>query len=234
MTAAPRVAALPRVAAGIVHCFRDPLAITRLVRAEAIAARAPLARGLLVDVGAGRQPYAALFASRVRRIIAVEFPGGSPRAAIDVIADAHALPVRAGVADTVLCVEVLEYLVDPRSALRELARILAPRGVLLLTAPQIRGASDEPNDYWRFGRAGLALLAAEAGLTDVRVDPCGGLFAACGQRASSALWTSLARQLPRAVVRALCGAVQAPAWLVDQAGAARDETLHWMLTARKP
>jgi SAM-dependent methyltransferase len=223
--------ALPRA---LWRCFQDPLAITRLVRAEALTARAGLAGGLLVDVGAGRQPYATLFRSRVRRIVAIEFPGPSPREAVDVMADAHTLPLRTGVADTVLCVEVLEYLVDPRRAVAELARILAPGGALLLTAPQMRGASHETNDYWRFGRAGLALLARDAGLANVCVEPCGGFFAAYGQRASSALYASLGTRWPRRVVTALCGSVQAPSFVADQLGFGRDETLHWILTARKP
>jgi SAM-dependent methyltransferase len=231
MTNGTAKVALPRA---VWRCFHDPLAITRLVRAEAIAERVGLARGLLVDVGAGRQPYAAMFRPYVRRIVAVEFPGPSPRADVDVMADAHALPLRRGAADTVLCVEVLEYLADPRRAVAELARVLAPGGTLLLTAPQIRGASDEANDYWRFGRAGLALLAAEAGLTGVRVEPCGGFFAAYGQRASSALWTSLGARWPRRLVTTLCGSVQAPSLIADQLGLGRDETLHWILTARKP
>lgn len=223
--------ALPRA---VWRCFRDPLAITRLVRAEAIAARAPLAHGLLVDVGAGRQPYASMFAPHVRRIVAVDFPGRSPRGSVDVTADAHALPLRNGVADTVLSVEVLEYLTDPRRAVAEMSRILAPGGVLLLTAPQIRGLSDETNDYWRFGRPGLAMLARDAGLADVRVEPCGGFFAAYGQRASSALVASLEPRWPRGLVTTLCGAVQAPSLLVDQLGLGRGETLHWILTATKP
>src|SRR5262249_54572583 len=157
--------------------------------------------------------------------------GRSPRETVDVTADAHALPIRGGVADTVLCVEVLEYLADPRRAVAEMARILAPGGVLLLTAPQLRGLSDEANDYWRFGRPGLAMLARDAGLAEIRVEPCGGFFAAYGQRASSALVASLESRWPRGLVTTLCGAVQAPSLLADQLGLGRGETLHWMLTA---
>jgi hypothetical protein len=36
------------------------------------------------------------------------------------------------------------------------------------------------------------------------------------------------------VVTALCGSVQAPSFVADQLGFGRDETLHWILTARKP
>lgn len=221
---------------GALRCLRDPLAISRLVRWRAIAVHATLARGRMVDVGAGTQPYADLFRNQVTRIVAVEFPGTSPQAEVTIWGDAQALPLRAGCADVVLCVEVLEYLRDPRRTMQELARILRCGGHLLLTAPQIRGASNEPNDYWRFGHPGLRLLAHEAGFADVVITPCGGLCAAYGQRMSSWLYTVLAEQrgFPRPLTRALCGAVQVPLWLMDQLGIGQGETLHWMLTARKP
>ena len=224
------------IVAGTLRCFWDPLAISGLVRWRAIAAHAGLARGWMVDVGAGVQPYADLFRSAVERIVAVEFPGPSPRAQVDVWGDAQRLPLRSGCADTVLCVEVLEYLPHPLQALQEFARILRSGGHLLLTAPQIRGASNEPNDYWRFGHPGLRLLARESGLETVGIMPCGGLCATCGQRLSSWLYGALAerRGLPGRVVRLLCGSVQVVCWLADQVGVGQGETLHWLLVAQKP
>ncbi len=224
------------ILAGAVRCFWDPLAISRLVRRRAIAAQAGLAHGCMIDVGAGVQPYADLFRERVERIIAVEFPGPAPRARVDLFGDAQALPLRSGCADTVLCVEVLEYVPEPPRALREFARILRRGGRLLLTAPQIRGASNEPRDYWRFGHPGLRLLAREAGLDEIVINPCGGVFATAGQRLSSWLYATLAEAwgLPPRMIRLLCGAIQAPMWLADQAGIGSGETLHWLVTARKP
>ena len=224
------------VVRGAWRCLSDPLAISRLVRWRALAETAPLARGLMVDVGAGRQPYAALFAPHVDRIVALEFPGSSPRDRVDVVGDAQALPFRTASADTVLCVEVLEYVPDPRGAVSEFARILRPGGRLLLTAPQLRGSSSEPNDYWRFGHPGLRLLAGDAGLEEISVMPCGGIFAAYGQRTSSWLHASLAEALGtrRALARAVSGLVSVPAWLADQTGLGAGEALHWLLTARKP
>ena len=224
------------VAAGAWRCLWDPLAITRLVRWRAVAAQADLARGLLLDVGAGTQPYAELFQGRVRRIVAVEFPGPSPRAGVTLWGDAQALPLRNECADTVLCIEVLEYVPDPGRAVQELTRTLRRDGHLILTAPQLRGASTEPNDFWRFGHPGLRRLAQEAGLEEIAIAPCGGLFAAYGQRLSSWLYGALTAggRLPHGVARALCGVIQAPCWLMDQAGMGPGETLHWLLTARKP
>jgi SAM-dependent methyltransferase len=235
VTVVGTAASAPSVLRGAWRCLHDPLAVSRLVRWRALAEHAPLARGLLLDVGAGQQPYAALFAPYVDRIVALEFPGPSLRDGVDVIGDAQTLPIRTGRVDTVLCVEVLEYLPDPRRAIAELARVLRPGGRLLLTAPQLRGESTEPDDYWRFGHPGLRLLARDAGLDEVRITPCGGVFAAYGQRVASWLHAAVTAGGGRhALARAVAGIVLVPSWIADHAGLGRGETLHWMLTARKP
>jgi ubiquinone/menaquinone biosynthesis C-methylase UbiE len=48
---------------------------------------------------------------------------------------AETLPFRSGSFDKVLCAEVLEHISEDRQALRELARILKPGGVLVITVP---------------------------------------------------------------------------------------------------
>jgi SAM-dependent methyltransferase len=49
------------------------------------------------------------------------------------VASAEALPYADGRFDAALCIEVVRYLDDPRPALRELARVLRPGGVALVT-----------------------------------------------------------------------------------------------------
>jgi SAM-dependent methyltransferase len=191
---------------------------------------------LIVDIGAGQQTYRSRFEIVADRIIAVEYPDPSPKKDVDVWGDIQHLPIRDGVADTVLCFNVLEIVNEPASAMKEMERILKPGGKLLLVAAQIRGASNESNDYWRFGRPGIRLLAEKVGLEELELKPCGGLFAALGQRASTALHQALVknRRWPHRVVALLCGFVQAPCWLLDQLGFAKDDTLHWSLVAQKP
>jgi SAM-dependent methyltransferase len=53
----------------------------------------------------------------------------------DIRSDITAIPEPDGAFGAVLCVSVLEHVPDPVAALAELARVLAPGGTLLLTAP---------------------------------------------------------------------------------------------------
>jgi SAM-dependent methyltransferase len=69
--------------------------------------------------------------------------------------------------DAILCLEVLEHVKDPFSAVRELKRVLRPNGYLLLTVPFLtqyhgkRGTShghDSYPDYWRFTHQAIQYL----------------------------------------------------------------------------
>jgi len=51
------------------------------------------------------------------------------------------LPYQDGVFDAASCLDVIEHVLDPRNLLRELARVLRPGGVLVLTTPNTRA-------YW--------------------------------------------------------------------------------------
>jgi SAM-dependent methyltransferase len=52
-----------------------------------------------------------------------------------VLADASALPFRAGVFDTVLCLETIEHVPDPRGVASEVTRVAASGAVILVTTP---------------------------------------------------------------------------------------------------
>jgi len=70
-------------------------------------------------------------------------------------ADVEALPLPPDRFDLVLCIEVLRYLRDPAGCLRELARVLKPGGVCLVTATPLLNL----NGYWLVNRmaSGLGL-----------------------------------------------------------------------------
>jgi SAM-dependent methyltransferase len=235
----PAGAAVPRppgVLSGLARCSWDPLAITRLAQRRAVVSVAGDVGGLVVDVGAGRQPHRDVLEARARRLVAVDIPGDSPTAEIDVWGDATALPLVSGCADTVTCLSAIWYVAEPRAAIAELARVLRPQGRLVLLAHQIRGESPEANDYWRFSRQGLELLAREAGFESVRVVATNGVFATTGQRFSGWMYEALSvrRRVPRWITRKLCALVLMPCWLLDQLDWGRQETLHWLLTAQRP
>jgi SAM-dependent methyltransferase len=85
--------------------------------------------------------------------------------------------------DAVLCIEVLEHVMDPVAASRELYRVLRTNGRLLLTVPfltQYHGKRAEvytPShisypDYWRFTHQGLELLLRD--FRSIEILPLGG------------------------------------------------------------
>jgi SAM-dependent methyltransferase len=69
--------------------------------------------------------------------------------------------------DLVVCLDVIEHLQDDRAALRELRRVLAPGGALLVTVPAYQwlwSGHDEVNHHHRrYSRATLRRAAREAG-----------------------------------------------------------------------
>ena len=54
---------------------------------------------------------------------------------VDIVSDIGEIPVEGASFDAVMCIEVLEHVPNPVTALGELSRILRPGGTLVLTAP---------------------------------------------------------------------------------------------------
>jgi 2-polyprenyl-3-methyl-5-hydroxy-6-metoxy-1,4-benzoquinol methylase len=61
--------------------------------------------------------------------------GSWDQSQLDIVSDITGIPEPDASFDAVMCVEVLEHLPDPLCALRELARLLKPGGILIVTAP---------------------------------------------------------------------------------------------------
>lgn len=76
--------------------------------------------------------------------------------------DLQRLPFPQAAFDSILCLEVIEYLDDPYQGFQELNRALHPGGILVLAAPFFHRADSE-HDYWRFTEPGLRALMAQAG-----------------------------------------------------------------------
>ena len=74
---------------------------------------------------------------------------GKPAPAGWPAADIAALPFADAAFDTVVCCETIEHVSDPRRAVRELARVLAPGGRLFLTTPSYLNATGLYRGYLR-------------------------------------------------------------------------------------
>jgi SAM-dependent methyltransferase len=137
-----------------------------------IHSAAPSGRvGRLVDVGSGDSPY--------RDVIPHDSYVGVDRRPIGadallVTADAAGLPLRDGVADAVLCTEVIEHVPDEHELAGELARIAAPGAALVLSAPFVHGLHEQPYDYRRLTSIGLIATLERAGWQVCTVSAIGG------------------------------------------------------------
>jgi 2-polyprenyl-3-methyl-5-hydroxy-6-metoxy-1,4-benzoquinol methylase len=157
--------------------------------AAAAALTACGAAGPLVDVGCGRGAIWRVIRDRFAAYVgvdAVEYEGFTRDARL-VRADLERpLPLADGVAGTVISLETIEHLENPRAFVRELARIAAPGGRILVTTPnqlsalslvtlvarQRFGAFQDvhyPAHRTALLEVDLRRIAAEAGLCDVAV-----------------------------------------------------------------
>jgi ubiquinone/menaquinone biosynthesis C-methylase UbiE len=144
----------------------------------------PVTAPLVLDVatGTGRLPLALLerplFQGRVigldlsRRMLTVAAEKLAPhRNRVTLMhGPAEALPFPDNTFDLVTCLEALEFMMHPREVLRELARVLRPGGLLVLTNRQGRDAKMMPGKT--FSHAELErFLHEEIGLSHVYIQP---------------------------------------------------------------
>lgn len=134
------------------------------------AARAALPRArTIVNAGAGEGLYAATIAGRFRDSALLEFdlqpPPSCRRAAAHhrLQASLTAIPLATGVADLVICTEVLEHIVDDRTAVAELRRVLRNGGFLLVSVPTPPAPDDPAHVREGYTAAELDALLRRAG-----------------------------------------------------------------------
>jgi SAM-dependent methyltransferase len=171
----------------------------------------------VLDVGAGSCPYRELFAGceyKTQDFSALP-PGqlgGLGYGQIDYVGDASNIPVPDASFDVILCTEVLEHVPDPADVVREFARILKPRGRLLLTAPLGSGIHQEPYHYYGgFTPYWYERFLGEAGFGKLEIEPNEGSFRSFGQEAQRFVIASRPFGSGRPWVTEI---LWAPAWLL--------------------
>lgn len=165
------------------------------------------ARGDVLDVGAGAQPY--------RRLL----PPGTRYQALDIdealerfgyampdttYFDGGAWPFTDASVDLVLATETLEHVPTPKAFLAEARRVLRADGRIVLTVPFSARWHYVPYDYWRFTPSSLLALLHEAGFRDVVVHARGDeLTVACAKLMALVLAPLLPHERPSRAARAV-------------------------------
>lgn len=148
---------------GLLGVLANPFFLARRALWMAVGKLAAHARGRLLDVGCGSQPYRALF--QVEQYIGLEVESAAARARglADAYYDGDRFPFDDGHFDTVLCNQVLEHVFNPDQFVGEIWRVLAPGGRLLLTVPFVWDEHEQPFDYARYSSFGLRALLERRG-----------------------------------------------------------------------
>lgn len=170
------------------------------------------ARGVTLDLGAGRLGWRPLLSRRATRYVSADCAPTHP--SLDLQFDIQqCFPLEDCSVQTLFCCSVLEHVGQPWSVLVECRRILVPGGHLLLFVPFLYYLHGAPEDYYRFSPFGVRRLAEAAGFEVTICRPAGGLAHSL-LHAVSMLTTSLvfSRAWPKpatAIARALTAAAAA-------------------------
>lgn len=115
---------------------------------------------IILDVGAGNGAIELAFSGDPDAyVVSVDALWNATAAALGVrrvVADASTLPFRDEAFDTVLCLETIEHVPDPRAVACEVARVAAHGAVVLVTTPAKWRYAFRPDPH--FGIRGLTLF----------------------------------------------------------------------------
>lgn len=197
-------------------------------------------KGVVYDFGCGDRPYEHDILNYADRYIGIDWSKNNNYIKADIVSDLNeVLPIEDGVADNIVCFQVLEHLSEPQIMLNEAFRILRPRGRIFLSVPFQWWVHEAPWDYFRFTQYGLEYLFKKAGFVDIEVE------------AVSGFWSMWFLKLNYQTARLVCGprplrwlirGMLIPFWwlnqtiapVVDRVWRAEGETAGYFVTARKP
>jgi len=128
--------------------------------------------GAVLDLGCGTSPFRPLFPHASAFLRVDRYP-------VDpsvIVADATRLPFEDGCLSAILLSQVIGDVDDLAALFRELARLLAPGGKILIYETMTYPQHDLPRDYWRVLPGGLNWLGGQVGLKSVEIEYLGGYF----------------------------------------------------------
>ena len=132
--------------------------------------------GHLLDLGCGTAPLYGIYRPLVRDITCVDW-AGSPhdKSFADLEVDLNgpnSLPDASF--DTILTTSVVEHIAAPEVFWDEIARVLRPGGVLILSTPFMYPLHEEPHDYHRYTEHQLRAQCESRCLTVLKLETFGG------------------------------------------------------------
>jgi len=147
--------------------------ICDLVAAEYDRHLSQHATGRLLDLGCGKAPLFGAYQPFVTEVICVDWAAGDY---IDVECDlSQPLLFEDGRFDTIILSDVLEHIAEPAALWREMTRVLAPGGKVIMNVPFYYSIHAHPHDYYRYTNFALERFVQTNGLKLLYLVPVGGV-----------------------------------------------------------
>ena len=192
------------------------------------------ASGVLVDIGCGEKPYAAMVRPLVKQHIGVDhIETLHAMHNVDVIGTAYDTTLSNDSADTVLCTAVLEHLERPSEAICEMYRILKPGGHVILSAPLFWHIHEAPRDFYRFTKYGLQYIFETNGFNILELNPLSGFIVTFSQELTYFL-NKFHRRPLRWLVKGVQFTIQWIAYQLNRWDRSESFTWLYLVIARKP
>ena len=137
---------------------------------------------LLLDVGAGHQPYKkyfkhAKYESCDNEQVIKEMQYDTLETRHDFYCDINIMiPKADNTYDFVICSEVLEHVYNPLNTISEISRILKKNGKLFISVPQCGGEHMLPHNYFNYLEPGLKYLLEKNNLKCELVEKKSGIY----------------------------------------------------------
>lgn len=134
------------------------------------------AAGRLLDLGCGQVPLYEAYKRYVSESTCVDWANSlHDNQYLDKECDlTKELPFSDGEFDTIILSDVLEHIPNPEDLWRDMSRILAPEGKLILNVPFFYWLHEQPHDFYRYTEFALKRFAQISELNLVLVEPIGG------------------------------------------------------------
>jgi SAM-dependent methyltransferase len=150
---------------------------------EAITSQSNFFHGTFLDVGCGKMPYKKwiLENSQVTSYVGLDIESAlkyDDHIRPDFTWDGNKMPFENNAYESAMATEVLEHCPDPELVLKEIHRVLKPRGYFFFTVPFIWNLHEVPHDQYRYTPFALERHLKNSGFSSIEVHASGGWHAA--------------------------------------------------------
>ncbi|MGW9950543.1 SAM-dependent methyltransferase [Rhizobium leguminosarum] len=127
------------------------------------------AGSIVLDAGAGSQPYRHLFGHCIYEAADFEMVD-KEYAKSTYVCDLSNIPVAEARFDAIVLNQVLEHLSDPVAVLHEMHRVLKNGGTMICSAPLFYEEHEQPYDFFRYTQFAWRHLLGNAGFEIISLD----------------------------------------------------------------